>query len=534
MHWVNVKAYSPVESDDTESIVRPEPPLSPKQTFSSVLRRWGTALSIIFWVACAWVIFTRLQAHGGFLFHPSHDPAVAPVPAFPDPVPFTLDIHGFDGIDTSHSFAYCQPNVSLSGSISHNISTSSPHILLYNRGPINGVLEFIRASDLSANRIEVNITFGETFGQNVPSPNVTLCSLARQDESWGLAICAGSFSSETPCLPEREVADDGQHHPNPEAIVARVTIRIPSGVSHLKSLSTVLNGFSVTSSGGAFTNITAENIKVMSSDSPIDILGLNSANIHLETSNAPINGAFIANHTLYLATVNGGINATAELWNNPNTNSSTTAEMFAINGDIISTLNLRAPGLTTANKAAPNGTFIVKSTASHGNLSHVIDQLPLGSILQLEATAAGGAASVTLPPQYEGRFELLIPPHRQYALDVNENAEDPRGEGRKRAVKLKKGQSAAIVEGDVKWEKQGEEGTGGKVAEGVKADSSLPAKGTRSEAASVPDKSSKSGSPTPDASKASKASEKTGVAVAVARSWVKIVTTEGDSTLVLS
>jgi len=104
------------------------------------------------------------------------------------------------------------------------------------------------------------------------SPKVTLCSLTRQNESWGLVICAGSFSSETSCLPAHDSADDSRGLPDLNAIVLHITIRLPSGVSHLKSLSTLFNGLSVTADGDTLANIAAENIKITSSNAPIKIL----------------------------------------------------------------------------------------------------------------------------------------------------------------------------------------------------------------------------------------------------------------------
>jgi len=83
----------------------------------------------------------------------------------------------------------------------------------------------------------------------------------------------------------------------------------------------------------------------------------------------------------------------------------------------------------------------------------------------------------------------------------------------------------------VKWAEEGPEGIE-EADEAEEANPKTPEEGTRSEVPTL-NQSSKPGSPAPGAPEESKASN--GVEKAtVARSWVKLITTGGDNTSVLS
>lgn len=91
--------------------------------------------------------------------------------------------------------------MSLWNPVSFNLSASSPHIVLYNQGPVIGSLDFVSVEGVPSDVIGVDISLEEeangTFKSKPKSPHLSICSLTRDEVPWGIGVCVS--------LPTREI-----------------------------------------------------------------------------------------------------------------------------------------------------------------------------------------------------------------------------------------------------------------------------------------------------------------------------------------
>ena len=103
--------------------------------------------------------------------------------------------------------------------------------------------------------------------------------------------------------------------------------------------------------------------------------------------------------------------------------------------------------------ARPDGTrgaFDVQAITFYRPLTLALPALPPDAHLALRARtfASPAPARVALSPSYEGTFALAA---GDAALRVGRTAEDPKGLGRRRVVRIEPGQSRGAFNGSVVW-----------------------------------------------------------------------------------
>jgi len=95
------------------------------------------------------------------------------------------------------------------------------------------------------------------------------------------------------------------------------------------------------------------------------------------------------------------------------------------------------------------GDFAVDASTVNSPLNVELPVAPVDHVLHLSAKSSRSPAHVSLPSTYEGSFFLsssILGPH----VDVTEDVEDPKGEGRTREVTFNK--AGHEIAGDVYWD----------------------------------------------------------------------------------
>lgn len=99
--------------------------------------------------------------------------------------------------------------------------------------------------------------------------------------------------------------------------------------------------------------------------------------------------------------------------------------------------------------------YLITAANSHASINTTITHQPLNSHLKLTGTSAHAPVYAHLPPAYEGRFNVIAS-NAHGAVGVDEDAQDPSGDGRVRKVDVK--EHFGIINGEVSWVKKEEEG----------------------------------------------------------------------------
>ena len=106
------------------------------------------------------------------------------------------------------------------------------------------------------------------------------------------------------------------------------------------------------------------------------------------------------------------------------------------------------------------GTFNVSASTTNAPLELSVNTLPPDGGLFLHGTSINSPVSVTLPPTYEGTYELRSSARAPLEVERHKQAADPMGQGRKRVWTTIEGSPAHVV-GAVRW---GEERGSGRVS----------------------------------------------------------------------
>ena len=95
------------------------------------------------------------------------------------------------------------------------------------------------------------------------------------------------------------------------------------------------------------------------------------------------------------------------------------------------------------------GSFLIDTKSDTSGIRIKFDDAPVESTLVLTSKTSTGSISADLHPTYEGTFSLFSS-LRSPVVNVNDEVEDPAGEGRKRTVKVHRARGRAVV-GEVTW-----------------------------------------------------------------------------------
>lgn len=97
-----------------------------------------------------------------------------------------------------------------------------------------------------------------------------------------------------------------------------------------------------------------------------------------------------------------------------------------------------------------NGTFKISTVTSNATVTSRILSQPIASHLQFTAVTKNADVNATFAPTYEGPFTLVASNRGESAVEANKDAEDPRGVGLKRFVRMRT-IIGSVVTGEVGW-----------------------------------------------------------------------------------
>ncbi|KAH8831411.1 hypothetical protein DL96DRAFT_828913 [Flagelloscypha sp. PMI_526] len=224
----------------------------------------------------------------------------------------------------------------------------------------------------------------------------------------------------------------------------------------VKALSTNLNNYSV-----EFTlqdNFSFETLALGTHNGKITYKAPNvqvSKNTTLKTNNGAIAVEKIdVLDNIQLHTLNGSIDARVAL--QQTTNNSATGVIKTTNGSINATYDL------TTSASGP-GSFNLTANTTNSFISKNIRTAPADSTLYVSSETSNGSNEVTLPPVFEGKFNLSTSLSGA-EVRVDERVQDPKGLGRRRRVEKSASSGGSWspfpignVEGAVFWDQAGRE-----------------------------------------------------------------------------
>ncbi|KAK7043533.1 hypothetical protein R3P38DRAFT_2885863, partial [Favolaschia claudopus] len=345
-------------------------------------------------------------------------------------------------IATSHcDTSWSDPMRNPSSSYPHASSTSftfpvpSETLLLLSKGGLSGGHLRITTSEGSDVRVNVQVNYYKDAIRDL----ARVCMTAREDGELGVGIF-------TPQPWRRRSWTD--------RLSFDVELIIPRS-AHVNALSTDVSNFSqdVESLPGVYFN----RLSLKGFNGKIDTEELTAANATLDTSNGSVNakalvaprakvtsshggisGSYAVVDSLILHTSNGAIKAAVSITENSGLQTPKEITLRTTNNALDYNLNL---GPTSAK--AEN--FIIKTTTSNGKLTGQIASAPLNSVLSIDAQSSNSRAQLTLPPTYEGRFEVATSNAPVQVLVLNDDQPDPACEGKRNC----KGRQRAVHTGTV-------------------------------------------------------------------------------------
>jgi len=205
---------------------------------------------------------------------------------------------------------------------------------------------------------------------------------------------------------------------------------------------------------------------------PVFVGGVSATFLKVVAIKGPIFGNFASSKFLSLVSFGKPIAANVALFSGPHEKwfNATRFDAVTQNSWIKANISLHTDGESEA-KFAPS--YHVKTFSSgsstwrghtHSGTNLTFVEQPNNASLIVDSAARLAPVTVSLPPAFQGHFDLVAPFSRP-ELAVNEGAEDPLGEGRHRVVTLKKSWTKFKLSGAVGWfateEARAERATGG-------------------------------------------------------------------------
>ncbi|KAF7428848.1 hypothetical protein PC9H_008080 [Pleurotus ostreatus] len=188
-------------------------------------------------------------------------------------------------------------------------------------------------------------------------------------------------------------------------------------------------------------SLVADNALFKTSNAPISGTVFSLSSLRAITSNGAITGTFNASKSLHLITSNALIHADIGLTNEGKR--PTKALVKTSNGQICSSISLLKDTVGSS-----GGVYDVEAFTSNAPLDIDFPTAPIDSTLSLDSKTSNGAASVSLHPTFEGRFELvssLFPPTVEKST-----ISDPSGRGRERTIQYTS-LNRGVLSGKVQW-----------------------------------------------------------------------------------
>ncbi|KAJ7149237.1 hypothetical protein C8R43DRAFT_1007533 [Mycena crocata] len=199
--------------------------------------------------------------------------------------------------------------------------------------------------------------------------------------------------------------------------------------------------------GVSAESLSTGNATIKTSLGSIRIQTLTAEHADVGTSMGPIEGTYNASNTLVITTSNGHIDVDVNL-SNDDDEKPAKLRIHTSNGFIQGNLSLSS----TKNSDAA---FDIGARSSNARVELAVLAIPLAVNLTLRARTSIGALAVALPSTYEGTFSAATSLAGMH-VNVDDEVEDPSGEGRKRRVNY--GQvRRGLARGAIGWSEEGME-----------------------------------------------------------------------------
>ncbi|KAJ6518558.1 hypothetical protein DFH09DRAFT_228372 [Mycena vulgaris] len=342
-----------------------------------------------------------------------------------------------------------------SAATSFELPVSADTLFLLSRSVGRGVfatgrVNYVQSEDVS-DSVQVDIT--ARFWHQDHLDAAKTCLLTRDGDQSGVGIFT-KWKGEghrdrhdkmrfevTVTLPQ--AADDGILSINNLSTDFQIFTQIFGDMSNVAFKSLSLR----TSLGGIIAeSLSTGNASLLTSLGPIRLQSLTAESATIVTSMGPIEGTFNATNTLTLSTANGPIIVDVNLANAADAPAK--LRMHTSNGHINGTITLLSSKDADASTA-----FDLIARSSNARMALAVLAAPLGANITLRATTSIGAVALRLPATYEGTFGASTS-LAGLSVKVDEEAEDPAGEGRKRRVEwTQTGRGSA--KGRVGWSEEG-------------------------------------------------------------------------------
>ncbi|KAJ2932545.1 hypothetical protein H1R20_g4573, partial [Candolleomyces eurysporus] len=196
-------------------------------------------------------------------------------------------------------------------------------------------------------------------------------------------------------------------------------------------------------------------LKVATTDSPINAEFVEATSVIINTSNAPIHGTYNVDGDVSLITSSANIDVNLNLRDSAEVNRGvliiSSAWLSTSNGPIRATSNL-----TTGTREDYGGKFNIVAETSRADIDLDFNKTPVEHELNLMASTSLGRAQVTVPPEYEGSWnmEALFPFREVLDTRGEKVPEDPTGRNRSRVV-WDYGGGAFEEDGAIVWDREG-------------------------------------------------------------------------------
>ncbi|KAJ7124700.1 hypothetical protein C8R46DRAFT_1364218 [Mycena filopes] len=188
-----------------------------------------------------------------------------------------------------------------------------------------------------------------------------------------------------------------------DGYIDRFATNVPNFSHHLNNLRHISFGELALSGSNGNINasiLAAERMKLSTSNGVVSVEYWVGRTAVVHTSNAAISGAYVAAESLRLETTNGriGVDITVDAKDNGTKD----ITMQTTNATLCSEITLNT-------FSGRGGRFQIEAKTSNGRLETHVASLPQQSVLALNATTSNAQASLTIPSEYQGNFELWSP-----------------------------------------------------------------------------------------------------------------------------
>ncbi|KAJ7750100.1 hypothetical protein DFH07DRAFT_550660 [Mycena maculata] len=322
---------------------------------------------------------------------------------------------------TQGSFPY-------SAGITLDVPLPDETLLFLSQGSLSaGNLRITTSSEISGiARVHITVHY---YRENVRD-SAKICSIDRKSGERGVGIFTPMWSS--PSATDRLYFDVVLTLPRGNPLYINRLATDVNNFSHdLDALKDIVNFGEISlkgTNGQIFTgSLGAAVATLTTTNAPVKADYLATQSTTVRTSNDAISGNYYAVDLVDLRTSNGPVNVFVDL-DSSDSKATKKVTMRTSNDVLASTINLGTP-------SGSGGKFHVDAETSNGLLATTIASSPLDAVLYVQAKTSNSPASLTLPPTYEGDFDVRSSNSAPPALKrLNPLEKDPASKGRTRAV----------------------------------------------------------------------------------------------------